>query len=74
MVGHKLIMGTKESKAKWANPAKKVDYDFAPKLDKDMRNTEASIDTIETRGGHKFEPWNFVQTTSDPICSSSGCD
>jgi len=76
IVGHHLIMGTKESKEKWANPAKKVDYDFAPKLDIDMRRTEGSIDQIETREGHKFEPWTFVQTTaeSDPICSSAGCD
>jgi len=44
IVGHHLIMGTKESKEKWANPAKKVDYDFAPKLDIDMRRTEGSID------------------------------
>lgn len=75
MVGHKLIMGTPESKKKWENPAKKVDYDFAPKLDIDMRRTEGSIDQIETREGHKFEPWNFVQTdsSSDPICNSAGC-
>jgi len=77
MVGHHLVMGTKESKDKWKNPAKKVDYDFAPKLDIDMRRTESSIDQIETREGHKFEPWNFVQTESevqsDPVCSSAGC-
>jgi len=53
-------MGTKESKAQWANPAKKTMYDYAPKLDKDMRNTAGSIDQIEDREGHKFEPWNFV--------------
>jgi len=66
-------MGTKESKAQWANPAKKTMYDYAPKLDKDMRNTAGSIDQIEDREGHKFEPWNFVQTESDPICNSAGC-
>jgi len=73
MVGHHLIMGTKESQAKWKNPAKKTLYDYAPKLDRDMRNTEASIDQIERREGHRFEPWNFVQLESDPICSSAGC-
>jgi len=53
-------MGTKESKAQWANPAKKTMYDYAPKLDKDMRNTAGSIEQIEDRENHKFEPWNFV--------------
>jgi len=48
-------------------------YDYAPKLDKDMRNTAGSIEQIEDRENHKFEPWNFVQTESDPVCASSGC-
>ena len=38
-MSHKLIMGTSKSKAKWANPAKDVDYNFAPKLDADMIST-----------------------------------
>jgi len=74
IVGHHLVMGTKESQAQWKNPAKKTMYDYAPKLDKDMRNTAGSIEQIEDRENHKFEPWNFVQTESDPVCSSAGCD
>merc|ERR1712127_276044 len=75
MLKHKLIMGTDESKAKWKNPAKKTDYDYSPKLDKDMHDAATNLDIVEGKLGHKYEPWTFVQTdaTSDPICSSAGC-
>merc|ERR1712127_10515 len=78
IVHHKLIMGTDESKAKWKNPAKKTDYDYSPKLDKDMHDAATNLDLAEGKLGHKYEPWTFVQTqtdlVSDPICSSAGCN
>jgi hypothetical protein len=39
MHSHKLVMGTPESKAKYHNVAKDTNYDFAPKLDKDVEDT-----------------------------------
>ena len=76
MLKHKLIMGTDESKAKWKNPAKKTEYDYSPKLDKDMHDAATNLDLVEGKLGHKYEPWTFVQTEveSDPICSSAGCN
>jgi len=76
MLKHKLIMGTDESKEKWKNPAKKTEYDYSPKLDRDMRDAATNLDLVEGKLGHKYEPWNFVQTEveSDPICSSAGCN
>ena len=76
IVKHKLIMGTDESKAKWENKAKKTDYDYSPKLDKDMHDAATNLDLVEGKLGHKYEPWTFVQTDveSDPICSSAGCN
>jgi len=57
IVHHKLIMGTDESKAKWKNPAKKTDYDYSPKLDKDMHDAATNLDLVEGKLGHKYEPW-----------------
>jgi len=69
-------MGTDESKAKWENKAKKTDYDYSPKLDKDMHDAATNLDLVEGKLGHKYEPWTFLQTDveSDPICSSAGCN
>jgi hypothetical protein len=36
---HKLIMGTPESKAKYHNAAKDTEYNYNPKLDKDVITT-----------------------------------
>ena len=36
---HKLIMGTPESKAKYHNKAKDTEYNYNPKLDKDVITT-----------------------------------
>jgi len=80
-LSHKLIMGTAASKAKWANPAKDVDYNFAPKLDADVRTTQKNLGDSEMALGHK---WDLVEASfpqvqsnveleSDPICSSAGC-
>ena len=35
-LNHKLSLGTEESKEKYHNPAKDVDYDFKPELDGDV--------------------------------------
>lgn len=51
---HKLIMATEKSKAKWANPAKDVDYNFAPKLDADVVNTMKNLGDSETNLNHKW--------------------
>lgn len=38
-LSHKLVMGTEASRAKWHNVAKDTEYNFAPKLDGDIRIT-----------------------------------
>ena len=40
MKKHKLIMGTPESRAKYHNKAKDTEYDYNPKLDKDVITTQ----------------------------------
>merc|ERR1719331_1384295 len=75
---HKLEMATEKSKAKWANPAKEVDYNFAPKLDADMRTTQKNLGDAQLNLGHTWDlvEASFPQTKeqlnlrSDPICSS----
>ena len=37
---HKLVMGTPESRAKYHNKAKDTEYDYNPKLDKDVITTQ----------------------------------
>jgi len=54
-LSHKLNLGTKESAAKWKNPAKDVDYNFAPKLDADMRTTQKNLDDAQVTLGHKWD-------------------
>jgi len=81
-LGHDWEFGTKASKAKWHNPAKDVDYNFAPKLDGDMITTDKNLKDAQTRLNHKwvieeksdYKP-NYLQLDemSDPICSSAGC-
>lgn len=53
-MGHNLVMGTKASKAKWHNVAKDTMYDFAPKLDADIRTTKKNLADSETNLGHKW--------------------
>lgn len=69
---HKLIMGTEESKAQWANPAKAKEnrYNFNPALDHDMKVTATNLNNAEATLGTTMD----VQVQSDPICSSAGCD
>jgi len=53
IVGHHLVMGTAESKKKWANPARAIMYNFAPELDgeistsiKNLADTEKKLDHV----------------------------
>lgn len=50
-LGHKLIMGTADSKAKWHNVAKDTLYDYHPKLDGDVIVTNRNIDAAENAMG-----------------------
>jgi len=85
MKSHKLALGTEASKARWHNPAKDVDYNFAPKLDGDIITTNKNLADTETNLGHhwalavqldsdiKADAELEAKTESDPICSSAGC-
>lgn len=71
IVGHKWTsMGTGANKAKFANPAKAVMYNFAPELDGHIKDSLKNLSDTETVLGHKYE---LLQLDSDPICSSAGC-
>ena len=52
---HKIIMGTDKSKAQWANPAKDVDYNFAPELDHDMIVTHTNLVNAERELGERMD-------------------
>jgi hypothetical protein len=67
---HKIIMGTEESKAQWHNPAKDVDYNFAPELDHDIKVTHTNLANAEATLGTTMLQ---TESLSDPICSSAGC-
>lgn len=54
MHAHKLVMGTPESKAKYHNKAKDVDYNFAPKLDSHIIDSQNNLANAEDRLGHKW--------------------
>ena len=54
MVGHHWDFGTDESKAKWHNPAKDTDYNFAPDLDHDMVSTAKHLGDAESKLNHKW--------------------
>jgi len=53
-LGHKIVMGTEESKAQWANPAAAVDYNFNPHLDHDIVVTHTNLDNAEAALGERF--------------------
>jgi len=42
-------------KDKYANPAKKVDYNFAPKLDGDIIDSKANLAATEKALDHTYE-------------------
>merc|ERR1712032_508390 len=54
MKSHRLALGTEASKAKWHNPAKDVDYNFAPKLDGDIITTNKNLADTEKNLGHHW--------------------
>ena len=54
IVGHEFQIGTAASKAKWKNPAKDVDYNFAPQLDPDVVSTQKNLNDAQTALGHKW--------------------
>jgi len=66
-VNHKLVMGTADSKAKWHIKAKDTLYNYYPKLDSDMVDTNRHMVETENRLGT-----SFVQLRSDPITDSTG--
>lgn len=53
-LSHKLEMATEKSKAKWHNVAKDTNYNFAPKLDGDIRVTQKNLGDAETSLGHSW--------------------
>merc|ERR1712031_51055 len=79
MKSHKLELGTEASKAKWHNPAKDVDYNFAPKLDGDIITTNKNLADTEKNLNHhwalavQLDSDVKANGKSDPICSSAGC-
>lgn len=61
------------------NPAAATMYNFAPELDDDMkatlRHTSAAEEDLDTKWSFDdSEVQLFSTITSDPICSSAGCD
>jgi len=78
-LNHKLIMGTAESRKKWHNVAKDTMYNFAPTLDRDIITSKKNLEDSQTKLNHKWviedlQTDQQVNTESDPICSSAGCD
>lgn len=67
MNNHRFIMGTADSKAKWHNVAKDTLYDYYPKLDGDVINTNRHITEAENTLGT-----TMLQIRSDPITDSTG--
>jgi hypothetical protein len=54
IIGHTFQIGTAASKAKWKNPAKDVDYNFAPKLDGDVISTQKNLADAQDTLGHTW--------------------
>merc|ERR1712046_185221 len=48
------VMGTKESKAKYHNKAKDVDYNFAPELDEHIKDSITNLANAEKSLGTKW--------------------
>jgi len=65
--GHKLVMGTADSKAKWHIVAKDTLYNTQPKLDPEMTDSTRHMVAAENRLGT-----TFVQLKEDPITDSTG--
>ena len=58
------------------NPAAKTMYNFAPELDSDVKHTIKHTSDAEDSLNHnwRFDDESAVQVSSDPICSSAGCE
>ena len=65
-------MGTAESRAKYHNKAKDTEYNFEPKLDENVITTQKNLKATEELLGKQFNVQ--IATSSDPICSSGGCN
>ena len=59
------------NKDEYSNPAKKVDYNFAPALDAQIVDSQNNLKNTESKMNHQYQ---LLQLESDPICSSAGCD
>ena len=70
IVKHHWEFGTDASKEKWKNPAKETMYNFAPDIDRDVKDTQSNLANTENALGHTY---HLMQLESDPICSSAGC-
>ena len=70
IVGHHWVGIDKD---KYSNPARDVDYNFAPALDADIIASQNNLANTEKNLDHKYELVQ-LEGRSDPICSSSGCD
>lgn len=75
MVGHQWQFKTAESKEKWANKAKDVNYNFAPHLDRNIIDTMTHARAAEGRLGESglMQSQSEINLRSDPHCSSAGC-
>ena len=72
IVGHKWTsMGTDENKEKFHNKAKDVDYNFAPELDSNVRDSIGHMHATETRMKKKFmkeiDGFKFKDATPKPF-------
>jgi hypothetical protein len=48
-------MGTPENKAKYHNPAKDVDYNFAPELDHQIVDAQKNLADTEAKLNHQYQ-------------------
>lgn len=56
IVGDKLSdMTSDDFKAKWENPAKKVDYNFAPELDTNIVDSQKHLADTEKKLNHQYK-------------------
>jgi hypothetical protein len=51
---HLSDMTSPEFKEKWENPAKKVDYNFAPELDGNIRDSVKNLSDSEKKLNHRY--------------------
>ena len=66
---HNLVMGTPESRAKYHNAAKDTEYNFDPKLDKDVITSQRSLVNAEESLGKTFD-YSIFNLILHPIQSA----